>query len=69
MFPLASENNCIFQFMQVEVDGGGAIDGAKYSVEFCGGTHIRNTADAAAFVLLGEYFYLLWILKIDLIAS
>ncbi len=31
-----------------------AEDNAKYSIEFCGGTHLKNTSDAAAFALLSE---------------
>jgi alanyl-tRNA synthetase len=27
---------------------------AAYSIEFCGGTHLRNTADARAFALISE---------------
>jgi alanyl-tRNA synthetase len=30
-----------------------AVDGLTHSVEFCGGTHLANTADAAAFVITG----------------
>ena len=26
----------------------------SYSIEFCGGTHLKNTKDAEAFVLLTE---------------
>ena len=29
-------------------------DNAKYSIEFCGGIHVSNTADVAAFALLSE---------------
>jgi hypothetical protein len=29
---------------------------ADFSIEFCGGTHLENTADAKAFVITGEVF-------------
>lgn len=29
-------------------------DNVNYSIEFCGGTHLNNTADAEAFVLVSE---------------
>ena len=32
-------------------------DGALSSVEFCGGTHISNTKEAQAFVLLGTFYF------------
>lgn len=31
-----------------------AESNADFSVEFCGGTHLKNTKDAAAFALISE---------------
>ena len=32
----------------------GAADNRRFSVEFCGGTHLRDTGEARAFALLSE---------------
>ena len=31
-----------------------AADNRNYSVEFCGGTHLRDTGEAGAFALISE---------------